>query len=302
MKSKDTPKLTPNEPACPGNTKFHKHREEIFEGINMMLRGGANTNTILNTLQNKWGISQKHGRRLIKDATSNSGYHEFFGNDATIILNAFRDILKENGCNLQDAWSFFTSRKSTTIDDYIIGRQQIPIHLQNNFYDYMNIKLTDGQLNQKSLLKSKPYVPCEDCINKGLPICSICLVTQYRLKQKLNMCANSLSPREQTPEHIFERLNHLIIDNRNLRNQLAQQQTLPPIQGYLPKFVGVGVNGGGYRVIQKQGLNSFITDTIKIEYRPVVKSDRDCMGRTVFRTFEEAEQALINYRKTGKVR
>ena len=309
MKPKDTPKLTPNEPACPVNTKFHKHREEIFEDINMMLRSGANTNTILNTIQNKWGVSQKHCRRLIKDATSNSGYHEFFGNDATIILNAFKEVVKETGCGMKDAWSFYTSLKYTTVEDYIIGRQQIPVHLQNNFYDYMDIKLTEGQLRQKNLINSKPHDPCEDCINKGTGTCAICLVTQYRLKQKLNMCRTTLNPTDNQNDNQVDNIktycdfDRLVTENLYLRQKLEEAEhgkSKKVTVGYLPKFVGIPINGNSYRVIQKQGIRQFITDSIKIEYRPVVKSDRDCMGRTVFETFKEAEETLERYRNTGK--
>lgn len=314
MKPKDTPKLTPNEPACPSNVKFHNDRKEIFDDIYRMINvDKADNNMILKTLEKKWGISKKHARVLLNDAMSDSGYHQYFGSDATIILNAFKEVVKETGCSMKDAWSFYTSLKYTTVEDYIIGRQQIPVHLQNNFYDYMDIKLTEGQLRQKNLINSKPHDPCEDCINRGTGTCAICLVTQYRLKQKLNMCRTTLNQNEKPSNDIINYIafDELIIENLQLKKQLEENKkrksqknnkSIKIGMGYLPKFIGIPLNGGGYRVIQKQGIKGFITDSIKIEYRPMVKSDKDCLGRTVFETFKEAEETLEHYRNTGKLR
>ena len=311
MSSKYNSGLTPNEPACPSNIKFHNDRKEIFDDIyNMLDVDNADNNRILKTLQKKWGISKKHARVLLNDAMSESGYHQYFGSDATIILNAFKEVVKQTGCSMETAWSFYTSLKHTTIKDYTIGRQQIPVPLQNNFYDYMNIKLTDGQLVQKNLIPSKPYEPCENCIHKGTGNCAICLVTQYKLKQKLNMCRTTLNPNDNQNDKQVDNIKNytefdaLVTENLYLRQKLEEavehSKSKKVTVGYLPKFVGIPINGNSYRVIQKQGIRQFITDSIKIEYRPVVKSDRDCMGRTVFETFKEAEETLERYRNTGK--
>lgn len=308
MDSKDNYKVTPNDPACPSNIKFHNDRKEIFNDIyRMAIVDKTDVKIILNTLEKKWGISRKHARVLFNDAMSDSGYHKYFGSVATTILNAFKEVVKETGCSMKDAWSPYTSLKHTTVDDYIIGRQQIPVHLQNNFYDYMNIKLTEGQLRQKNLITSKPYDPCADCSKRGTKNCAICLVTQYKLKQKLNMCRTTLNP-EENDYTSYAMFDALITENLHLKKQIDEQKNTnnseseKVITGYLPKFIGIPITGGGYRVIQKQGIKGFHMDSIKIEYRPVVKSDKDCMGRTVFETIREAEETLNRYRNTGKLR
>ena len=51
MSSKYNSGLTPNEPACPSNIKFHNDRKEIFDDIyNMLDVDNADNNRILKTL------------------------------------------------------------------------------------------------------------------------------------------------------------------------------------------------------------------------------------------------------------